>query len=117
MAVHLSLARAGILISAIIGVWGLWTYFSRGVASPGYRSTLVLTEILFVAQALLGMALFLGSRHPRDNLHILYGVVLVLAIPIAASYTSSHDRRREALVYGVIGIIMVGLSVRAFMTS
>ena len=95
----------------------MWTYFSRGLASPGYRSTLILTEILFVAQALLGIALFLGGRHPRDSLHILYGVVLVLAIPVAASYTSSHDRRREALVYGVIGIIMVGLSVRAFMTS
>ena len=101
----------------MIGVWGLWTYFSRGSASAGYRSTLILTEALFIAQGLLGIALFLAGRHPRDHLHILYGVLLVLAIPIAASYTSSHDRRREALVYGIVGLVMIGLTIRAFTTS
>ncbi len=77
----------------------------------------MLTEILFIAQGLVGIAFFLGGRHPRDNLHILYGVLLVIAIPVAASYASSHDRRRQALVFGIVGIFMVGLTIRAFTTS
>jgi hypothetical protein len=94
----------------------LVTYFRKGTASGGLRSTLVLTAALFVVQGLWGLLLLATSHHLRDSLHILYGVLLVIALPIAASYVG-QNRRREPLVYGIVGLIMAALTIRAFMTG
>jgi heme A synthase len=116
--IHQGLFRAGLLITAIIGVWGLIMYFRKQTPSGGYRSTLVLTEALFIVQGLLGVGLFLGGRHPKDNLHWLYGVLLVIVLPIVASYGSGRDARRsEPLVYGIAGLFMAGLAIRALTTG
>jgi heme A synthase len=114
---HNGLFRAGLLITVIIGIWGLIIYFRKLPTSGGYRSTLVLTEGLFILQGLVGVAMFLGGRRPHDGLHWLYGILLVILLPIAATYTSGRDRRREPLVYGIAGIFMAGLTIRAFTTG
>ncbi len=114
---HQGLRNAGILLTVIIAAWGLWTWLRKGSASGGYRSTLVLTEAIFVAQALVGIGLYLGGRRPHDTLHLLYGVLLIVTLPIAASYTSSHEKRREPLIFGIAGLFMTGLAIRALTTA
>ena len=102
----------------IIGIWGIVTYLRKREATSGYRSTLVMTEVLFLVQGLVGGLLFVaGNKRPHDGLHVLYGVLLVIALPIGASYTSGRAPRREPLVYGIVGLFMVGLSVRAILTG
>jgi len=115
--VHQGLFRAGLLITLIVAGWGLLTYLRKQPITGGYRSTLVMTELVFVLQALVGIALVLTGTRLRDGLHVLYGVVLVLALPIAASYTAGRERRREPLVFGLVGVFMLGLTIRALMTS
>ncbi len=105
------------MITLIIGVWGLVLYFRKLPTSGGFRSTLVLTEVLFILQGVIGVGMFLGGRRPHDSLHWLYGVLLVIALPIAASYTSGRGPRREALVYGIAGLFMAGLTIRALTTA
>ncbi|HSO93023.1 MAG TPA: hypothetical protein VLS53_00955 [Candidatus Dormibacteraeota bacterium] len=116
--VHQRLAIAGILITLIVGIWGIVTYLRKRDATSGYRSTLVMTEVLFLVQALVGGLLFVaGDKRPHDSLHLLYGVLLVIALPIAGSYTSSQAPRREPLFYGLVGLFMMGLSIRAITTG
>jgi heme A synthase len=114
---HNGLFRAGLLLSVVIGAWGLYMFFRHMTPTPSYRSTLVLTEVLFVVQGILGAALFLSGRRPHDTLHWLYGILLVIVLPIATTYTSSREDRRQSLVYGIAGVFMVGLTIRAFTTS
>jgi mannitol-specific phosphotransferase system IIBC component len=114
---HGGLFRAGLLITVVIGVWGLVMYFRRLAPTGGFRSTLVLTEALFVVQGLLGVLLFLSGRRPHDSLHWLYGVLLVILLPIAMTYTSGRDQRSQSLVYGIAGLFMAGLAIRALTTS
>jgi hypothetical protein len=114
--IHVNLFRAGLLISLIVGVWGIVTFVRRGAASGGLRSTLVLTALLFAVQGVIGLLLLATSHHLKDKLHILYGVLLLIALPIAASYVG-QDRRREPLVYGIAGLVMAALAIRAFMTG
>ncbi|MDQ6883045.1 MAG: hypothetical protein M3077_02230 [Candidatus Dormibacteraeota bacterium] len=115
---HQRLALAGVLITLVIGLWGLFTFLRKRSATSGYRSTLVMTEFLFLAQGLLGAILFLaGNKRPHDGLHLLYGVLLVIALPIGASYTSGREPRREPLVYGLVGLFMVGLTIRGITTG
>ncbi len=116
--VHQRLALAGVLITLIIGLWGLFMFWRKRPATSGYRSTLVMTEFLFLAQGLLGAILYLaGNKRPHDGLHLLYGVLLVVALPIGASYVSGQKPRREPLVYGLVGLFMVGLTIRGITTG
>jgi hypothetical protein len=117
LALHTGLFRAGLLISLIVGIWGIVTYVRKGEASGGLRSTLVLSVLLFVIQGLVGVVLLVTGHHLKDNLHVLYGILLVIALPVAASYATGQTRRREPLVFGIAGLIMAALTVRAFMTS
>lgn len=114
--IHNGLFRAGLLITAIVGVWGLVTYFRHLYVGASYRSTLVLTEVLFIVQGLIGIALFAGGPGPKDPLHWLYGILLVITLPIAATYPATREERRQPLIYGIVGLFMAGLCLRALMT-
>lgn len=109
--------RTGLLITIFIGAWGLFTYFRKLPSSGSFRATLVLTEGLFIVQGLLGVLMFANGKRPHDNLHWLYGVLLVIVLPIAMSYVSGRDPRREPLVYGIAGLFMAGLTIRALTTA
>ncbi len=101
----------------IVGIWGLVTYFRKLPSGGSFRATLILTEALFILQGLVGVLMFASGRRPHDNLHWLYGVLLVIVLPIATSYVSGRDPRREPLVYGIAGLFMVGLTIRALTTG
>ena len=92
-------------------------YLRKQATSGSFRATLVLTEGLFIVQGLVGIAMFLQGARPHDQLHWLYGPLLVIVLPIAASYLSGRDSRREALVYGLASLYMFGLGIRAYMTG
>ncbi len=115
--VHNGLFRAGLIITGFIVIWSAALYLRKQVPSGSYRATLVLTEGLFIVQGLVGIAMFLAGARPHDPLHWLYGPLLVIVLPIAASYLSGRDSRREALVYGLATLFMFGLAIRAYMTG
>jgi hypothetical protein len=117
LALHRIGFNASLLMSVLLAGWGLFTFFARRPLSGGYRSTLYLAEGLFVVQGILGLVLLATAHHLRDPLHLLYGVLLVIAIPIGAGYGGGWEGRRQALVFGILGVIMAALSVRALMTS
>jgi heme A synthase len=111
------LFRTGLLITVFIGAWGLFAYFRKMPSSGSFRATLVLTEALFIVQGLVGVLMFANGRRPHDNLHWLYGVLLVIVLPLAMTYVSGREPRREPLVYGIAGLFMAGLSIRALTTG
>jgi heme A synthase len=117
---HRGLFFAGLLLAIIIGVWGFVMFFRRMPPTGGFNSALVVTEALFIIQGLVGVTLFAGGRRPHDVLHWLYGVLLVIALPIAMTYggtSAERGQRRQSLVYGVAGLFMAGLAIRALTTA
>jgi len=48
--------------------------------------------------------------------HYLYGFLSVITLPGAFAYMRGRDSRREVLLYGLIGLFMVGVSLRAIGT-
>jgi hypothetical protein len=117
LTVHGALFRAAALLSLILGVWAIITFVRRGELSPGFRSSAVLTEVLIIVQGLLGLGLLGSGVRLKDPLHFVYGLVLAVALPVAAGYSSGQSGRRQALVFGVTGIVMFLLTLRAWMTA
>ena len=114
---HNGLFRAGLIITGFIAIWSAALYLRKHAPSGSFRATLVLTEGLFIVQGLVGIAMFLAGARPHDPLHWLYGPLLVIVLPIAATYVSGRERRREAMVYGLAALFMFGLAIRAWMTG
>jgi heme A synthase len=117
LSLHRGLFFAGLVLTLVIGVWGLIMFFTRRRPSGEYNTALVIVEVLFIIQGLVGATLFVGGRRPHDTLHWLYGVLLVIVLPVATTYTSGRDDRRQSLVYGIAGLFMAGLAIRALTTA
>jgi hypothetical protein len=117
--VHARLANTLLLYVIVLAVWGLWRYLRRQGVDSNYWGALVISEIVIVAQGLLGVYLwFINALRPeRGGIHILYGVISALAIPIVYVYTKGGDQRRDMIVYAAVLLFTIGLVLRAISTG
>ena len=87
--------------------------------SSSYLGAVVIVEILYVAQALLGSFLFLSGTGDleRPPVHILYGAVVLLTLPGVYIYTRGDEGRRTILLYSLAFIFLVGIIFRSMTTG
>ena len=116
--VHEGLARAAVIFSIICALWGLINYVREQPVTSGYLGALALCTILFVAQGVLGVVLFLQGQQPyRVAMHILYGTVGIITIPAAFLYSQGRDARRENLLYAIVCLFLMGIALRSMTTG
>lgn len=92
---------------------------AKPAISPLFRSAIRVTGYLALFQAVLGGILFLMGGRPTDQLHYVYGLVVLLAVPVASVYaTGKREHARRDLIILLIGALVVAAAaVRAFMTG
>lgn len=116
--IHARLANTAVIFCIIIAVWGGWRFLRKQGVNSNYWGAAVIAEILIIVQGLLGVFLWISDLRPaRGWLHILYGVVGVLAIPLVYAYTKGREDRPEMLIYCVGFLILTGLLLRAIVTG
>ena len=93
---HSGLARALIVYALVLGVWGGYQFIRHRAVSGGFRASFLLMFGLTLLQGLLGAAGFAGGQHPRELLHIVYGIFAAVFLPGVYTYVSSGARDREA---------------------
>ena len=76
----------------------------------------ILTQSLALVQAAVGLGLLLSGGRPGSDLHFLYGVTIVLTVPLVASYIADKQISR-VLAYGLASLFMAGLAFRALTTG
>ncbi|HEX6776754.1 MAG TPA: hypothetical protein VF099_01060 [Ktedonobacterales bacterium] len=84
-----------------------------------FRSALYITGYLALFQAILGGILVLMGGRPTDQLHYVYGLVVLLAVPVASVYASGkrEHARRDLIIFVIAALIVAAAAVRAFMTG
>src|SRR4030067_2386982 len=98
--IHRRLANTSLIFFLILAVWGFWRFFRRQGLGASFWGALVIAEILIFAQGGLGAYLWISGLRPlRGFIHILYGVVSVLAIPLVYSYTKGRQESPEMVLY------------------
>jgi hypothetical protein len=116
--VHDRLSVTIVLYVFILAIWGLWRYYRKQGLDGSFWGALAISELLILAQAVMGIILWISALRPeRGTMHILYGVVTVLSIPAAYTFTRGRDTRREMLIYGLVLIAIIGLAGRAIITG
>ena len=113
---HLLLGRSVVFFTLICGVWGVLAHVGRLPSDGRYYSTLVLAELLLLAQALLGLILLGSGRLPADQIHLLYGGLSVLVLPGVYGFATRRGWSAP-LACGLATLFIFGLAIRAFTTT
>ncbi|MBK9714617.1 MAG: hypothetical protein IPO81_25390 [Kouleothrix sp.] len=115
---HSRLLVTIMLFFGALSLWGFFNYVRGDGLSGGYRGALAIGELLMLAQALIGIILYIGGDRPyRGGIHILYGIVAVITLPGTFSYTRGRDGRPEQLIYVLVCLFMCGIALRALSTG
>jgi hypothetical protein len=124
LTIHTALAPMVLAIGAATILCGVALFFrtrASGVAPPGpqeaFRFLLGATAVLGVLQVLCGALLFLFGDRPADQLHFVYGGIVLLAIPVAYVYSDQKDVRRDIIVMTIAAVAILGAAIRAIMTG
>ncbi|MGH7608445.1 MAG: hypothetical protein ACREOD_00650 [Candidatus Dormibacteria bacterium] len=116
---HQKLAFALIVLGLAGALWCLLDLRRQNSATGGVRAFLVLSWALILVQDLLGVVLLAQGHRPAHDelLHIMYGVLSALVLPVAWGISARSSARHEAMVLGLGSLLFAGLTFRALVVA
>ena len=111
-AVHIVFGWTAIGVNALAGVVALVAF---GVPRARGRWVWVVTivaEAMMMLEVVMGVVLLSGDRYEVERFHMFYGFVAFLTVGLAFQYRDAFRGRTE-LLYGLVGLFMMGLGLRA----
>ena len=115
--IHHNIGSAGVLFLAIAGIWSLVIYFQRREIEGNLWGILAIGEMLFIAQAIMGVIMYAGGGLPDRLIHYLYGILMMILIPATFAFTGGKSSRNEALIYGLMALFMAVMGATRAMTT
>lgn len=115
--IHARLGNTALLYFLIVSLWGFFRFFRKQGVDSAYWGMLAIAELLVLAQAGLGIYLWIVGLRPARTIHVLYGILVPLLIPGSYLYTKGRDGRPEILIYASATIITLGLIIRTIYTG
>jgi hypothetical protein len=110
--VHASLASVTAAAAFALIAAGLFAAVRRSEYS--IRLVLLVRRVAIIAAvlaAVLGVVLFIGGSRPHSGLHLMYGVLAVIAVPVAAQM-AARQPRRGGLYHVLAGLLLLGFCFR-----
>lgn len=114
---HLLTYYQVLVVGSVTTVRGVLILQRHEPFTDGFRSLLYITAGTGILQALLGGFLYLGGLRPDNMLHLVYGGIVVCAIPLAYAYISEEETRRDIAVLAFATFALVAAALRAFATG
>ena len=118
---HEVLSRAIVLFAAIAGGYGLILYFRKQVITPSYWGVIVVGNLATLGQGAIGLLLALSGAQTSEWVHILYGLMAVLWIPLISfinhQFNKGERNVRETLIVAVISLFEMFVGLRAISTG
>ena len=113
---HAGFAWVVVVTNAAVGVWALAAHWLEGLRSRHLWLATIVAEVTIVIQVVLGVALITLDDHEVAQFHAFYGFVALAAVGIIYSYR--HQMRAQLyLLYGLGGLFLMGLALRAIAIS
>ena len=104
---------AGAAAFAVIG--GILAVLGR---APSWLDWLRIALVIALAlQAAIGLLILAGGGAPTEQIHWLYGVVIVAVPVVAASFVEEAPPRPRAAAYALTGLIVAALAWRLAATG
>jgi len=114
LSLHQKFALVLILLGLVGAVWCFIDLRRQGQPSAGVRAFLILCWALVLIQDLLGLLLLAQGHRPSNLLlHVMYGVLSAVVLPVAWGLSARGGGRHEAVYLGLGSLLFAGLTFRA----
>jgi hypothetical protein len=114
--VHADFAWVVVATNAAVGLWALAAHWLEPLRSSWLWRATVLAELTIVAEVCLGVGLVAGEDVEVAQFHAFYGFVALATVGIIYSYR--HQLAANLyLLYGLGGLFLMGLALRAISIS
>jgi hypothetical protein len=106
-----------IVANGVAGGWALAAHRWTALRLPALWWLTIAAEVSFFVQAALGVGVMASLDVEAPGLHVFYGFIAIITVGIIYSYRSSSTWVREHLylVYGLGGLFLMGLAIRALL--
>jgi heme A synthase len=115
--IHRVLSNTIVLFFLLLGLWGLVRAIRKMGVNSSYLGAMVIAELLFVTQAVLGLILVLDGARPGRGVHFIYGAFALVALPGLFAYLRGDDSNQAQWYYAIGILFLFGVSLRAIGTG
>lgn len=116
--IHGVVSNSAVLFFLLLGLWGLFRAIRKNGVDGSYLGALVIGELIFVAQALIGIILAIGGGVPgRGIVHYIYGAFALVALPGLFAFTRGDDSNTAQWYYALATLFLFGVAARAIGTG
>jgi hypothetical protein len=109
---HKTWGYIAIAMNAIAGVIALIAWRWRRFRGRWVWIATIVAEVALMLQVLVGAILVASKDYTAPRFHMFYGFVAFLTVGIAYQYRNAMRGRREML-YGLVGLFLMGVGIRA----
>ena len=106
--VHRWMSDVLLFYTLLAGLWGLLNFIGKREINLGYWIALAAAQMLVMSQGSLGSLLWLQDKRPAQGMHVIYGALAALGLPLVYAATRGREGHRESLAYG-IALLLVAL--------
>jgi hypothetical protein len=115
--VHLVVAEVALVLVALATAWSAVLLVGRRLPGRYFTVNLGWTVVAIACAALLGAGVLLTEGAPHDALHLLYGALALVALPLSAVLAARRPVGQRALVMTVGTVVLLILVLRLFQTG
>ena len=99
---------------AVEAAWRAWRRSPPGDIAERLEGILLVVLVIAIAG---GLGLLVGGARPRELLHLVYAIVVLSALPIAATLTKDASPRSRGLAGVVAAVVALVVVARLFGTG
>jgi hypothetical protein len=114
--VHAGFAWVVIVTNAVVGAWALASHYRPALKVPALWWATAAAEVTIAVEVALGVSLVAAQGYEVAQFHAFYGFVALATVGIIYSYRHQIGEHL-LLLYGLGGLFLMGLAIRAFMIS
>jgi len=116
--IHYWISRVGLLVAVLMFALGLFIGLVRhGDVTHWYRRAVYTVAGVMLAQSLLGLTMYLIGGRPYEDVHLIYGLGAVLALPFFI-FVEVTAKKRPAMGSYMWGFaVLAGILIRSIMTG
>jgi hypothetical protein len=111
---HRVLGYAAIVANAIAGTSALVAWRVARLRGRWVWAVTIAAEVLILSQVVLGTVLVAAYDFEPPRIHMFYGFLVFVTVGLAYQYRDVLRGRTE-LLYGLVGLFIMGLAIRAAM--
>ncbi|MEZ4668103.1 MAG: hypothetical protein R3E39_09315 [Anaerolineae bacterium] len=118
MTIHYWISRVGLLVAVLMFATGIFIGIIRHRdVTPYYRRAVYIVAGVMLLQSLIGLLMYIIGARPYEEVHLIYGLGSVLALPffIFVEVTAQKRPAMGSYIWGFA--VLAGILVRGIMTG